>query len=184
MNPEKIKQYREAFEAVAHEKGGIEYWFARDLQVLFDYTQWRNFLLVIEKAMEACKNSQQEPVNHFAGVSKMVEIGSGAECEVELPRRKIFKSSSAGSLRRRRICAKKSKDGIGKRSRRNRDRDSMDWPQNLTNKSPAYCHDEKHKMPPRLVRDGRLMLLRNKMCDHESPMHNFWYLGLCFHPFT
>lgn len=83
MNPEKIRQYREAFEAVAHEKGGIEYWFARDLQVLFDYTQWRNFLLVIEKAMEACKNSQQEPTNHFAGVSKMVEIGSGAEREVE-----------------------------------------------------------------------------------------------------
>lgn len=83
MNNNKIQQYREAFEAAAHQEQEIEFWFARDLQVLFEYTQWRNFLAVIQKAIEACKNSEQDPEDHFAGVSKMVELGSGAEREVE-----------------------------------------------------------------------------------------------------
>ncbi|MFK7923865.1 MAG: DNA damage-inducible protein D [Bacteroidia bacterium] len=83
MNTDKIQQYRTAFEAASHEKDGVEFWFGRDLQNLFEYTQWRNFLAVIQKAIEACKNSEQDPEDHFAGVSKMVELGSGAEREVE-----------------------------------------------------------------------------------------------------
>lgn len=83
MNADKINQLREAFEAVAHRQDDLEYWFARDLQQLFEYAQWRNFLQVIEKAIEACKNSHQDPENHFAGVSKMIEIGKGGHREVE-----------------------------------------------------------------------------------------------------
>ena len=83
MNNDKIQQYRQAFEAAAHQEQDLEFWFARDLQVLFEYTQWRNFLAVIQKAIEACKNSEQDSEDHFAGVSKMVELGSGAEREVE-----------------------------------------------------------------------------------------------------
>lgn len=58
MNTDKIQQYRTAFEAAAHEKDGVEFWFARDLQHLFEYTQWRNFLTVIQKAIDAAKNSE------------------------------------------------------------------------------------------------------------------------------
>jgi len=83
MDRQKVAQYRQAFEDAAQEKEGVEFWFARDLKTLFEYTQWRNFLLVIHRAMEACKNSEQDSEDHFAGVSKMVEIGSGAEREVE-----------------------------------------------------------------------------------------------------
>ena len=83
MNKEKIQQYRQAFEAAAQEKKGIEFWFARDLQHLFEYTQWRNFLSVIEKAIESCKSSNIEPDDHFAGVSKMIEVGKGAQREIE-----------------------------------------------------------------------------------------------------
>ncbi|MFK7923866.1 MAG: BRO family protein [Bacteroidia bacterium] len=73
MNTDKIQQYRTAFEAAVHEKDGVEFWFARDLQKLLDYTEWRNFLKVVEKAIEACKNSEQDPEDHFVGVNKMVE---------------------------------------------------------------------------------------------------------------
>lgn len=83
MNPKKIKQYREAFEAAAQEAEGVEYWFARDLQQLLEYTKWGHFLGVIQKAIEACKNSEQEPEDHFAGISKIVEIGKGGQREVE-----------------------------------------------------------------------------------------------------
>ena len=83
MNPDKIQQLREQFEAAAQEHQDIEFWFARDLQELLDYTEWRNFTKVIERAVEAAKNSEQDPQHHFVGVNKMVEIGSGAEREVE-----------------------------------------------------------------------------------------------------
>jgi DNA-damage-inducible protein D len=49
------------------------------LQILLGYAQWRNFLLVIEKAKIACTNAKQEVIDHFAEVSKMVEVGSGAK---------------------------------------------------------------------------------------------------------
>lgn len=83
MNKQKINAYRTAFEAAADIYEGIECWYARDLQQLLGYAEWRNFVKIIEKAMEACKNSEQEPENHFAGVSKMVELGKGGQREVE-----------------------------------------------------------------------------------------------------
>lgn len=83
MNTSKIQHYREAFETAAHEEKGVAFWFARDLQHLFDYTEWRNFLQVVEKAIEACKNSDQSSEDHFVGVNKMIEIGKGGQREVE-----------------------------------------------------------------------------------------------------
>ena len=47
------------------------------------YTQWRNFLNVIDKAKEACKNAGQNLTDHFADVSKLVEVGSGAERQID-----------------------------------------------------------------------------------------------------
>lgn len=56
-----------------------EYWESRDLAEVLDYTQYRNFETVIEKAKLACFNSGHRIEDHFADVSKMVAIGSGAE---------------------------------------------------------------------------------------------------------
>lgn len=72
------------FEAIRHvDDDGNEYWPARQLAPLLDYPQWRNFLPVLEKAREACNNSGQRVADHFADVRKMVDIGSGAQREVE-----------------------------------------------------------------------------------------------------
>ncbi|GBC68279.1 DNA damage-inducible protein D [Bacillus licheniformis] len=62
---------------------GEDFWYARDLQKILNYKQWRNFLKVIEKAKEACKNSGQMVSDHFAEVSKMVELGSGAKRKID-----------------------------------------------------------------------------------------------------
>jgi DNA-damage-inducible protein D len=52
---------------------------ARELQEIFNYTDWRNFLKVVDKAKEACKNSGEEISDHFVDVNKMVQLGSGSE---------------------------------------------------------------------------------------------------------
>lgn len=60
-----------------------EYWTARDLSKVLEYSEYRHFKPVIDKAKEACKNSGYPVANHFENVLGMVYIGSGAEREVE-----------------------------------------------------------------------------------------------------
>jgi DNA-damage-inducible protein D len=72
------------FEAIRHgDKKGEEHWLARELATLLDYVQYRNFLVVVEKAREACRNSGHSEPDHFADISKMVELGSGAYRQVD-----------------------------------------------------------------------------------------------------
>lgn len=61
-----------------------EYWESRDLAEVLEYTQYRNFEAVIEKARLSCFNSGHRIDDHFADISKMVEIGSGATREVKV----------------------------------------------------------------------------------------------------
>ena len=62
---------------------GVEFWLARDLQQLLDYTQWRNFIGVIEKAKTACEMSGFEIGNHFADVSKTINMPKGATKNID-----------------------------------------------------------------------------------------------------
>ena len=72
------------FEDIKHfNNEGIEYWYARELRVVLEYAQWRNFLPVIEKAKEACKNSNNPLNDHFVEVRKMVNIGSDTYREID-----------------------------------------------------------------------------------------------------
>lgn len=72
------------FESIKHiNEAGQEYWLARELQPVLEYTQWRRFSDAIERAKLACKNSGFEIEDHFADVGKMVDIGSGAEREID-----------------------------------------------------------------------------------------------------
>lgn len=83
MKKEIILRLRKSFEDYANEADGVEFWFARDLQKLLDYDEWRNFLNVIEKAKTACKTSDQNIQDHFVDINKKVKIGSEAEREID-----------------------------------------------------------------------------------------------------
>ena len=72
------KMYK-TFEDYVHYVDGMEVWFARELQGLLEYSEWRSFYSVIEKAKKACKNSGCIIEDHFVDVNKMVKIGSGAK---------------------------------------------------------------------------------------------------------
>jgi len=82
MKKEIILGLRKNFEDYANETEGIEFWFARDLQKLLDYTKWENFFKVIEKAKEACKNAGFDILDHFPEVRKKVKIGSDTVREI------------------------------------------------------------------------------------------------------
>lgn len=72
------------FESIRHtNKYGQEFWYARELQVALEYKEWRNFRKVLDKAITSCKNSENTPQDHFVDANKMVNVGSGAEREIE-----------------------------------------------------------------------------------------------------
>ena len=83
MKKEIIQQLYSAFEQAALEVDGVECWSARELQQLLGYSLWQNFTKVIDKAKVACEVVNQSVSDHFIGVNKKVELGSGAQREIE-----------------------------------------------------------------------------------------------------
>jgi DNA-damage-inducible protein D len=83
MKQEIVKSLFKSFEDAAHIQEGVEYWLARELQPLLGYSRWENFQKVIEKAGIACVNAAGKMEDHFLGVTKMVDLGSGSQREVE-----------------------------------------------------------------------------------------------------
>lgn len=80
MTKELINQNSNLFEQIKRtDENGNEFWTARTLAKALEYTDFRNFLTVIEKAKEACVNSGQPIKNHIVEFNEMVPIGSGAE---------------------------------------------------------------------------------------------------------
>lgn len=81
---ELVKYSEQTFESIKHvNEYGEEYWLARELQPVLEYAQWRRFSDAIERAKLACKNSGFAVEDHFADVGKMVDIGSGAERQID-----------------------------------------------------------------------------------------------------
>jgi len=84
MSNEMIHYSDETFESIRHiNEYGKEFWYARELQKVLEYTEWRNFSKTISKAIEACANSGNDIGDHFVEVNKMVAIGSGVQRQVE-----------------------------------------------------------------------------------------------------
>lgn len=83
MEKETIIKLNKSFEESAYEEDGVEYWLARELQILLGYSDWRNFINVVEKAKESCKTIVEAVLDHFVDVTKMIEIGKGGKREVD-----------------------------------------------------------------------------------------------------
>lgn len=85
MKTDLVRSLTESFEAHAQRTGnGVEFWLARDLQHLLGYAEWRNFFSsAISKAKTACEISGHSVSDHFVDVTKMVDLGSGSQREVD-----------------------------------------------------------------------------------------------------
>lgn len=82
MEKDVIVRLHKNFEDCAHEENGVEYWLARELQVLLGYNRWENFENAVNKAKIACEHAKQRIDDHFRDVTKMVVLGFGSQREV------------------------------------------------------------------------------------------------------
>jgi DNA-damage-inducible protein D len=84
MKRELVHELTATFEVHAQQtEAGVEFWLARDLQHLLGYTEWRNFGQVLVKAKTACEVSGHRIADHFVDVTKMVDLGSGSQREID-----------------------------------------------------------------------------------------------------
>lgn len=83
-NPLSVPAATNTFERIKRVSAeGDEFWSARELARVLEYTDYRNFVAVIAKAREACSKSGHPVADHFVDITEMVGIGSGAQREVE-----------------------------------------------------------------------------------------------------
>ncbi len=85
MDKEIVVRLHSSFEEMVRRfsDSDTEFWCARDLQMLLGYAQWKNFEKVIDRAITACQNAGYDARDHFAGISKKVELGSGATRQID-----------------------------------------------------------------------------------------------------
>ncbi|MDE6437216.1 MAG: DNA damage-inducible protein D [Muribaculaceae bacterium] len=83
MKSEEIISLFESFESIAIDYEGVECWSARELYPVLGYSKWERFKDVMARAQESCENAGESIADHFAGVGKMVTLGSGAERRID-----------------------------------------------------------------------------------------------------
>ena len=170
-----IKEYTEkVFEDIKHiDENGNEYWLARELQKVLQYTQWRRFENVINKAKLACKNSNIKVDDHFANVGKMVDIGSNTKRETndyKLSRYACYLIAQNGDPRKEVISLAQTYFAIQTRK------------QELSEKEyHELTEDEKRFYQRDLTRKGNYSLnitAKNVGVKNFDKFHNSGYKGL------
>ena len=106
---EKSDNYtNETFEDIKHiDENGVEFWYARELMPILQYSNWQNFEKIIDKAKISCKNSDISVFDHFTDVNKMVKIGSGAyreQIDFKLTRYACYMIAQNGDRRKKVIA--------------------------------------------------------------------------------
>ncbi len=100
-----VEKNNKSFEEIKHiDKEGMEFWYARELMPILQYSNWQNFEKIIDKAKISCQNSDVSVSEHFIDVNKMVKIGSGAyreQIDYELTRYACYLIAQNGDSRKK-----------------------------------------------------------------------------------
>ena len=75
-----MEKNNKSFEDIKHiDENGVEFWYAKELMPILQYSNWQNFEKIIEKAKISCENSDISVDDQFTDTSKTVQIGLGVE---------------------------------------------------------------------------------------------------------
>ena len=174
MNNSLETNYTNDFEGIKHtDEEGREYWYARELMVVLQYKKWQNFEAIINKAMISCTNSEINVLDHFADVSKMVKIGSGAEREQQdykLTRYACYLIAQNGDSRKKVIAIAQTYFAVQTRKQELSEREYS-----------LLSEDEKRFYQRDLTRKGNYSLnqaAKNAGVKNFDKFHNAGYKGL------
>lgn len=147
-----LDETQSIFEDIKHiNEYGQEFWYARELQEVLEYSEWRNFKKVLNKAIQACENSQNTTTDHFVEINKMINLAKGAQREVddyELSRYACYLIVQNGDSRKKVIALGQTYFAI--KTRR----------QEIVENFEDYTEDKKR------------LAIRNELKDHNTNLAN------------
>ena len=170
-----IKEYTEKmFDDIKHiNEFGNEYWLARELQSVLQYTEWRKFKGVIDKAKIACESSGYKVLEHFVGADKMISLGKGGQREVpdyKLSRYACYLIAQNGDSRKKVIALAQTYFAIQTRKMELTEREYS-----------SLTEEEKRFYQRNLTKKGNYSLniaARNAGVKNFDRFHNYGYKGL------
>jgi len=78
-----IAELFEKFESACSHIAGVECWSSRELMQMFNYSEWRAFSKLLERAATSCKASGEKESDHFVVYYKMIDLPKGAKRKIE-----------------------------------------------------------------------------------------------------
>ena len=163
------------FDDIMHttEDGTVEFWYARELMSVLQYSNWQNFERIVDKAKVSCENSDITVLDHFTNVNKMVPIGSGAyrkQVDYKLTRYACYLIAQNGDSRKKVIALAQTYFAIQTRR------------QEISEKEYSLLtEDEKRFYQRDLTRKGNYSLnqaAKNVGVKNFDKFHNAGYKGL------
>jgi len=169
-----IERNNKSFEDIKHtDENGVEFWYARELMPILQYSNWQNFEKIVNKAKISCENSNINVLDHFTDISKMVQIGSGAERkqqDYELTRYACYLIAQNGDSRKKVIALAQTYFAVQTRK------------QEITEKEYSMLtEDEKRFYQRNLTRKGNYSLnqaAKKAGVKNFDKFHNSSYKGL------
>ena len=163
---ELIQTTEKTFEDIKHvDENGMEFWYARELQVALNYKEWRKFEGVIEKAKTACENSNMSAIEHFVGADKTIKMPKGATKDIndyKLTRYACYLIAQNGDSRKKVIALAQTYFAVQTRK------------QELTEKEYSMLtEDEKRFYQRNLTRKGNYSLNQTAKKQELKILINF-----------
>ena len=169
-----IEKNNKTFEDIKHiDENGVEYWYAREIMEVLQYSKWQNFEKIIDKAKTSCKNSDICVFEHFTDVSKTIKMPKGAEktiLDYKLTRYACYLIAQNGDSRKKVIALAQTYFAVQTRK------------QEITEKEYSLLtEDEKRFYQRNLTKKGNYSLnqaAKNAGVKNFDKFHNYGYNGL------
>ena len=169
-----IDNTNKSFEDIKHiDENGVEFWYARELMPMLQYSNWQNFEKIIDKAKISCENSGISVFEHFIDVNKLSKRANNAEVEIkdyELTRYACYLIAQNGDSRKKVIALAQTYFAVQTRK------------QEITEKEYSMLtEDEKRFYQRNLTRKGNYSLnqtAKKAGVKNFDKFHNAGYKGL------